>query len=191
MRRRTLHFVAVLRLVLAMVIPGGVTSAWADSPGYELCIEHSPVTAGTVTPNTGTHRYSANSVVALSADAEPGYEFAYWIGDVGNPKARSTTVQVDTSKIIVAVFKPAYDEEIEKQIAAGAAGGGGGGGRGGSLAPTRIDFLSPGFSITGGGGAVKKDLGPRSVPTVVTPEPSTILLLGLGAAALRRRRRYR
>ena len=186
MRRRTLHFVAVMRLVLALVIPGGVATVYADAPGYELCIEHSPVKAGTVTPNTGTHRFSANSVVTVSADAEQGYEFAYWIGDVSDPKAKSTTVHVNASKIVVAVFKPAYDEEIENQISIG-----GGGGRGGPLAPTRVDFGIPGFSITGGGGGggFKKVPTPVSVPVVVTPEPTTILLLGLGALAIRRRRR--
>lgn len=190
MRRRTLHFVTVVRLILALIVPGGIGTAWADTTGYELCIENSPVSAGTVSPNTGTHRFTPNSVVTLSAEAGDGYEFAYWIGDVSNPKARSTTVQLNSSKIVVAVFEPAYDETIEKDmIAGGGGGGGGGGGRGGgSLAPMPVDLRSPAFSISGGGGGVKKV--PVPGPVVVTPEPSTVLLLGAGAVALRRKRRH-
>lgn len=189
MRRRTLHCVAVMRLVLALLAPSGVATVHANSADYELYIENSPVKAGTVTPNTGTHRFSANSVVALSAYAEPGYEFAYWIGDVSDPKAKSTTVQVNTSKIIVAVFKPVYDEEMEERISIGG-GGGTGRGQAGVLAPMRVDLRSPGFSISGGGGGdVKRVPVPVSTQVVVTPEPATILLVGLGAVALRRRRR--
>lgn len=178
-----------MRLVLALVIPGGLGAAYADTPGCELCIENSPVAAGKVTPNSGTHRFSPNSVVTLSAEAELGYEFAYWIGDVSNPKAKSTTVQLDTSKIVVAVFEPAYDEDVEKEMMVGG-GGGGGRNRGGPFGPMHVDFRNPGFSISGGGGGVKRVPVPVAVPVVVTPEPSTILLVGLGALAVRRRRRH-
>ncbi len=189
MQRRTLHFVAVMRLVLALIVPGGVGTAWADTTGCELCIENSPVSAGKVSPNTGTHRFTPNSVVTLSAEPEPGYEFAYWIGDVSSPKSKSTTVQLNTSKIVVAVFEPAYDESVEKDLVATGGGGGSGGGRGrnSSLVPMRVDLRSPEFTISGGGGGVKTV--PVAVPVVVTPEPSTFLLLGLGSVAIRRRRR--
>jgi hypothetical protein len=168
-------------LVLTLTIVGIASPARAQSPACELCIEHSPARAGTITPDTGTHRYQSNSVVALSADPQPGYQFAYWIGDVSNPKTPSTTVRLDTSKIVVAVFKPVVMEETEPKIALG------GGGGGGSLVPTKADLTSPSFSISGGGagGGVRK----VPVPVVVTPEPATIVLFGLGSFVLRRRRR--
>lgn len=167
-------------LLLALMIVGAAGSACAQSPAYELCIEYSPLKAGAVTPDTGTHRYQPNSVITLSADPQPGYQFAYWIGDVSNPKAPSTTVRLDTSKIVVAVFKPTPIEETDRKITIGRGGGG-------SLVPTKADLTSPSFSISGGGGAVRKVAVP--VPVIVTPEPATIFLLALGTFALRRKRR--
>lgn len=169
-------------LVLALTLVGVTSPAGAQASGYELCVEYSPARAGTVTPDTGTHHFSANVIVTLSAEPQPGYQFAYWIGDVSNPKTPSTTVRLDTSKIVVAVFKPAPMEETEPKISIG-----GGGGGGGSLVPTKVDLSSPNFSISGGsGGGTRKVAVP--VPVIVTPEPATVFLLGLGTFALRRKR---
>ncbi len=175
-------------LVLALTAAGagGPAPAHAQASACELCVEYSPARAGAVTPDTGTHHFSANTVVTLSAEPQPGYQFAYWIGDVSNPKTPSTTVRLDTSKIVVAVFKPTLAEETEPKISIG----GGGGGGGGSLVPMKADLGTPGFSIAGGsagGGGARKVAVP--VPVIVTPEPATVFLLGLGTFALRRKRR--
>jgi hypothetical protein len=171
-------------LVVALIASGAVGPAYAQASGYELCVEYSPARAGTVTPDAGTHRFGPNTVVTLSAEPREGYRFAYWIGDVSNAKTPSTTVRLDTSKIVVAVFKPTPMEETEPKISLGSGGGGGGG----TLVPSKVDLSSPSFSIAGGsGGGTRKVAVP--VPVVVTPEPATILLLGLGTVALRRRRR--
>ena len=182
MRRSKRQFVALLWVGLASALTAFGTAKAQDS-ACELCVEHSPAKAGRVTPDTGTYRYQPNSIVTLSAEPQPGYQFAYWIGDVSNPKTPNTTVRLDTSKIVVAVFKPAPIEEPEPRIAFG-----GGGGGGGALIPTKVDLSTPNVSIGGGSpnGGTKRIVVP--VP-IHTPEPATALLLAFGALALRRRSR--
>ncbi len=184
MRRRRLQSVA---LVLGLLLAGTTVCAAGPEQGdvsaYELCIEHSPVKAGTVTPNVGMHHFSANSVVTLSADPRPGYQFAYWIGDVCNPKSRQTTVRVDAAKIVVAVFRSVQDDGMERKLSVGGAGGGTT-----RLVPSMVNLKSPGFSVSTGGASTTVAV-PVATPVVPTPEPTTIALLGLGALALRRRQR--
>jgi len=173
-------------LVLAALLAGLAGRACGQTSAYELLIEESPSKAGTVLPNSGTHRFGANTTVRLSADPQPGYQFAYWLGDVSDPKAPRTTVKVNESKVIVAVFRPAETKRPEEEVKT--SGGGGGGLGSGALLVNPADLSAPGWSPSGGGGGgIKKVVVP--VPVIVTPEPSTIALLGLGALALRRRRR--
>jgi hypothetical protein len=158
-------------MVLALSL---AVAAYADAPVYDLCIEQSPAKAGTVTPDSGTHRFSANALVALAAEPQPGYQFAYWLGDVADPTARQTTVHVNSSKIIVAVFRPEEKDPLDKALA---------GGGGGILTATPADLSSPAWSSPGG----KRDTS--EAPTIHTPEPATLALLALGGLVLRRRRR--
>jgi len=181
--KRQLGVPLIQTLVVALIAMGAARPVCAQASGYDLCIEYSPARAGTVKPDMGTHRFGPDTVVTLSAQPQPGFQFAYWIGDVSAPKNPSTTVRLDTSKIVVAVFKPIAAEETQPEILVG------GGGGGGALVPAKVDLSTPSFSIAGGsGGGVRRVAVP--VPVVVTPEPATILLLGLGTLALRRRKRY-
>ncbi|MCX5643905.1 MAG: PEP-CTERM sorting domain-containing protein [Phycisphaerae bacterium] len=165
--------------VVAVLALGVATRGHAQTSAYELCIEQSPAQAGKLSPDSGTHRFSPDAVVVLSAEPQPGYQFAYWLGDVADPKSQRTTIQVSSSKMVVAVFQPVNRDHPE-EVLMGTGGGGGGG-----MAPTRIDLSSPGWSI-GGGGKVKSEVITIPVPV---PEPATILLLGLGTLLLRRRPR--
>ena len=184
MMRNAIQFVTVVVALLpAVTVVRAADAEQAERPAYELCIEHSPVKAGTVTPKVGTHRFNANSVVTLSADPQPGYQFAYWIGDVSDPKSRQTTVRVDAAKIVVAVFRSVEDDGLERKLSLGSGGGGPS-----RPTPSFVDLQSPGFSVSGGGGT-RPGAVPVAVPVVPTPEPTTIMLLGLGALALRRGRR--
>jgi len=177
--RKTIHLGS---LFVAIVCALGLTTCgYAQTPAYELCIEQSPAQAGKLSPDSGMHRIAADAVVTLSAEPQPGYQFAYWLGDVADPKAQRTTVQVNSSKIIVAVFQPA-DRDYPTEVLIGGGGGGGGGG----AAPTRIDLGVPGYSLAGGVAKSKPQIVAVPVPV---PEPATIALLGLGALALRRKLR--
>ena len=112
-------------LVLAALLAGLAGRACGDPSVYELLIEESPSKAGTVEPNSGTHRFGATTTVTLSADPQPGYQFAYWLGDVSDPKAPRTTVKVNESKVIVAVFRPAERKRPEEEVKTSGGGGGG------------------------------------------------------------------
>ena len=129
------------------------------------------------------HRFSADAVVTVSAEPQPGYQFAYWLGDVTDPKSRCTTVQLNGPKMVVAVFRPADRDPIEP-IAAATGGGGG------VVLPTYTDLSTPGWNLAGGGGGAKTTGKTEAVyvSVIPTPEPTTILLLALGTLALRHRR---
>jgi hypothetical protein len=168
--------------VAAVFALGLAACAHGQTPAYELCIEQSPAQAGKLSPDSGMHRFAADAIVTLSAEPQPGYQFAYWLGDVADPKARRTTVQVNSSKIVVAIFQP-VDRDYPTEVLIGGGGGGGGGG----AVPTRIDLSTPGYGLAGGTAKSKPQIVPVPVPVPV-PEPATIALLGLGALALRRKR---
>jgi hypothetical protein len=183
-RRTVKNTPRVILLVLALSLSGPASRAFGQTTAYELCIEQSPAAAGVIEPDSGTHRFSADSVVTLSAQPQPGYQFAYWLGDVADPKASRTTVQLNAPKVIVAVFRPTEKDHLD-EINAGAAGGGGGGG---GLLPTFTDLSTPGWSPAGGPGAVRSTTRTIVIPVLPTPEPATVVLLALGALALRRTR---
>jgi hypothetical protein len=172
------------RFVAAVLALGLATCGYGQTPAYELYIEQSPARAGKLSPDSGTHRFAVDAVVTLSAEPQPGYQFACWLGDVADPRAQRTTVQVNSSKIIIAIFQPA-DRDYPTEVLIG---GGGGRGGGGGAVPTRIDLSIPGYSLAGGPAKSKPEIVPGAVPVPV-PEPATLALLGLGALALRRKLR--
>lgn len=69
---------------------------------YNLIIQST--TGGSTTPTAGTYSYSSGDIVAISATANSGYHFVRWEGDVTDPLAASTTVNMNASKTISATF---------------------------------------------------------------------------------------
>ena len=166
-------------LLVSAALAFGLAARGDGAPAtYDLCIEQSPARAGRITPGSGTHQFSADSLVTLVAEPQPGYQFAYWLGDVVDPSAKETTVHVNAAKVIVAVFRPAEDDPFERRPS--------GGGGGGQLWPAVSDLSTPAFTAPSGGGTTT-----TTVITIPTPEPTTLALLALGAFTLRRRARGR
>jgi hypothetical protein len=172
-----------LATVTAIVVAALSLRAHAQTPEYDLFIQRSPADAGDVTPIIGTHRVLANSSVTLTANAQPGYQFAYWLGDVSDPSAERTTILVNEPKVVIAVFHREPAKRVQDQI-----GPGGGGGGFDTLAPTAIDLSAPGWSPAGGSARGDTRIVPVIVPVVI-PEPATVALLTIGILALRRRPR--
>jgi hypothetical protein len=166
-------------------------SGWLFAPAFcqtsdvALLLQQTPSKGGAITPGAGVYHFKLNSQVTLTAAPKPGYQFAYWIGDVSDPSAVSTTVYLDKPKIIIAVFEQSgYGvPAVEKGIS-----GGGGGGGSGYVSPA-MTFGQAG-SISSVAGGVKPKVYKAPYPKgEVIPEPATGVLLLLGSAfALARRR---
>jgi uncharacterized protein YjdB len=74
---------------------------------------------GNIAPAEGEHIYAANTVVNITAAPAAGWEFSYWVGDVADPTALTTTVTMDAAKTVTAHFTiiqpPALPEEPPAQ----------------------------------------------------------------------------
>ena len=66
-----------------------------------LRIEIIPAGSGVVYPHSG--RYGKGQEVTLRPDANPGYRFSHWTGDIESEN-HSQTVKLDSDKTITAVF---------------------------------------------------------------------------------------
>lgn len=144
-----------------------------------LLLQQTPSKGGAITPDAGVYHFKINSEVVITAAAKPGYQFAYWLGDVGDPTAVSTVVYLDKPKIIIAVFEQSsYGvPPVEKGVSSG--GGGGGGGSG--FVQTAMTFGQAG-NISGVSGGIKPKMQKSIYPKTnqVVPEPATCILLAIG-----------
>ena len=71
-----------------------------------LTILVSPAGAGTTTPGAGTSSEIQNTVTAVTATANPGFQFSTWMGSVAAPNSAATTVIMNQPQTITAVFVP-------------------------------------------------------------------------------------
>lgn len=175
--------------VLAAFVAVVSSVAMCQGNGYALMVEKSPAAGGVVTPGIGVRQTSPNETILLNASPTNGYRFLYWLGDVENPTKTHTSVQVDSPKLVVAVFERVDYESsssssgspsqaIASISGGGGRGGGGGGGGGYSSYPPGVP-------------SEETPSTPLYVPVPEVPEPGTILLLGGGLAMLRSWRKGR
>jgi len=103
--KRISNFLIVAVLIAAMV--GCGDGAIAVPVEYHLTIA-STAEGLVTTPGEGTFTYDESEVVNLLAEAEDGYQFINWTGDVGsiaNVNAASTTIIMDGDYSITANFE--------------------------------------------------------------------------------------
>jgi len=157
-----------------------------QSPEVALLLRQTPLGGKTI-PAPGVYCFSPGSTVALTAVAEPDFEFVYWLGEVLDPTSETTLVLLDKPKIVIAVFHPTRFEPSQSELPT--LGGGFG------TAPERRWFAADaaGYSTahTGTGFAVSIPYAtyvrPSYQPQPI-PEPTTWVLIVLGAAVMLRRR---
>ncbi|MCD6221880.1 hypothetical protein J7K25_06965, partial [bacterium] len=82
---------------------------------YTLTMGVNPAGGGTTNPAVGDHLYDENTVVNISATANPGYRFDHWEGDVADPNSVNTTVTMDEDKTVTAHFVKTYNLTINIQ----------------------------------------------------------------------------
>jgi len=167
-----------------------------------LLLQQTPVDGGSVEPGIGVHRLDGNSQITLRAVPQPGYQFVTWLGDVDEPTSPVTETYMDSPKIVIAVFERAQFDSIEAADLIGGRPGGG-------LRASAADISSGGGS---GAGGKRYNWPHRRRPDEIlpddfpvpdegeiddfpvpgegeVPEPATLMLLVLGGALVRMRRR--
>jgi len=70
-----------------------------------LTMQVDPIEGGTTGPSPGSHTFTFNETVHVTAVPNPGYVFSHWTGDVADLYAASTTVVMNENKTLTAHFK--------------------------------------------------------------------------------------
>ena len=162
-------------------------------------LQLSPAEGGNVNIEPGVHKYERDSIVTLRAVANPGYQFVYWAGDVIEPSAGTTIVNLNGPKIVIAVFERSKFEilEVSERPQISVSGGGlrrsrveRGSGASGVIVyrPPSFHFPKPPHKPPVPEGD-DLPVPEGNDPPVPVPEPATILLLASGMFALNKRRR--
>jgi uncharacterized repeat protein (TIGR02543 family) len=104
-RKRYVAIVSIVLVVVALVVWMVI---WLSAPSYDLTTASTD--GGSVTTSgEGTFTYNEGTVVDLTAEAEEGYEFVNWTGDVGtitSVNSATTTITMSGNYSITANFAP-------------------------------------------------------------------------------------
>ena len=181
-------------IILLLCLAG---QGYCEQDSSALVLDVSPVNGGTVNLSPGVHIYDRDSEVTLIAVPKPGYQFVYWLGNVTNANSSSTSVYLDSPKIVVAVFERSKFEIVEFEEAPQISVSGGGlVPRGGDYAagleqaigakrPSGFHFPRPPEPPPPNDKPpVPPDKGNENPPAPEVPEPATIAFIFAGMLSL-------
>jgi hypothetical protein len=156
--------------------------------GTSLMLEMSPAEGGQLNIPTGVHAYDMYADVTLKATPKPGYQFVCWLGSVSNSVTSSTTVFLNSPKMVIAVFERNEYETPGAESFTMVGGGGEGGGmmRSEGLSGPSDVSPSPRPPHTPHYHPYNPPLPPPPVPT---PEPATVALFFTGFLMIVNRRK--
>jgi hypothetical protein len=119
------HYAAILSIFLITLVvvslAAGMVGCGRGVIEYDLTIDSS-VGGWVTTPGEGTFVYHEGEVVNLVAEAEEGYRFAHWIGNVGtiaDVTAAATAITMDDNYSVTARFASTIEPEYTPMVAAG------------------------------------------------------------------------
>lgn len=81
-----------------------ITATFVQAPPAQHTLTVEVSGEGTTSPAPGVHSFAEGSLVNLNAQPSTGWVFVGWSGGVADPTAASTTVHVNTDKIVKAFF---------------------------------------------------------------------------------------
>jgi hypothetical protein len=167
-------------LLLCLTVP-----AYCEQDGTALMLEITPSQGGYLNIAPGVHTYDRFAEVTLTATPKPGYQFVYWLGNVTDATTGTTTVFLDSPKIVIAVFERSKFDLVELEEGPQGSAGGGGLVRSGGLSDTSLERAVSGrpteFHPHKPNQDVPEDVPvPENAPPVPVPEPATVILFCAG-----------
>ena len=155
-------------------------------------VEMSPAEGGHLNIPTGVHSYDMYADITLKATPKPGYQFVCWLGSVSNSVTDSTTVFLNSPKMIIAVFERTEfstpgDEATGGYTMAGGSDSGGGVVRSEGLSDSSVEEAEVKIKQTSP--YYYKPSTTPEPPPVPTPEPATVTLFFTGFLMLVNRRK--
>lgn len=165
-------------LLLCLAVP-----AYCEEDGTALMLEISPSEGGYLNIAPGVHSYDRFAEVTLTATPKPGYQFVYWLGNVTDATTGTTTVLLDSPKMVIAVFERNKFETIGLEDYMVVGEGSGGLVRSGGLSDTSLE------EAEGGRRPESHHPGHNDDIPVPVPEPATVTLFFAGFLMLAKSRR--